>query len=57
MDAGILLIAGAELWVFKTELSAFSRAEDELECVALGSLELRDPPASASECSALTALL
>lgn len=31
MDAGILLIAGAELWVFKTELSAFSRAEDELE--------------------------
>lgn len=31
MDAGILLIAGAELWVFQIELSTFSRAEDELE--------------------------
>lgn len=31
MDARILLKAGAELWVFMTELSTFRRAEGETE--------------------------
>lgn len=31
MHGGIPQKARAERWVFKTELSAFSRAEDEME--------------------------